>query len=270
MILNTLFHLTFDQTGLAVLWLQGNGIKVIENLNCQKNLRTLYLQENGISKIENLNDCFKLDTIDLSKNRIYTIENLSHLHNLTTLILSNNELSSAKSIAHVKALPNLNLLDLANNKLDEGESNEIVEIFASCPQLKVLHFTENKIIDKIEYYRRKITCSCKKLVYLDDYPITKDDRRCFEVWWNEFAKNGSIEDASNAERKERKVMKDERDADDEENYFFLADLMNDHELLSEEKEAKDEEDYLFLTELENHHEVSIEQKEENGDEIHSW
>lgn len=41
-------------TGVKVLWLEGNGLSVIEGLNNQPELRTLYLQENLIERLENL------------------------------------------------------------------------------------------------------------------------------------------------------------------------------------------------------------------------
>ena len=42
------------QTGLRVLWLEGNAISKIEGLDQQTDMRSLYLHENCIERIENL------------------------------------------------------------------------------------------------------------------------------------------------------------------------------------------------------------------------
>ena len=59
-----------------------NGIKTIENLDNQKNLRCLYLHQNMIEKIENLDHLQDLDSLNLSNNFIKKIENLCKWNNI--------------------------------------------------------------------------------------------------------------------------------------------------------------------------------------------
>ncbi len=53
-----------------------NGIRVIENLENQTEMRCLYLQQNILKGIQNLESMQKLDTLNLSHNHIDKIENL--------------------------------------------------------------------------------------------------------------------------------------------------------------------------------------------------
>ena len=99
---------------MRALWLEGNMISVIENLEPCKKLRCLfviynylkcnqyfhinsltslcfrYLQENQIEKIEGLKRLVELDTLDLNHNLITKIENLKYTTQLHTLNLSHN------------------------------------------------------------------------------------------------------------------------------------------------------------------------------------
>ena len=93
-------------TGIRALWLEGNAISVIENLEPCKQLRCLfafftflslctsycrYLNENFIEKIEGLKKLVELDTLDLHHNLISKIENLQYNVKLHTLNLAQNE-----------------------------------------------------------------------------------------------------------------------------------------------------------------------------------
>ncbi|XP_067137592.1 dynein axonemal assembly factor 1-like [Centruroides vittatus] len=180
-----------EYTGLKCLWLESNGIGRIENLENQKHLRSLFLHQNLIRNIENLESLQKLDTLNLSNNYIKKIENLSCLPALTTLQISHNMLSTTDDIQHLIECPTLSMIDLSYNRLDDIN---ILEVFSTMPNLRVLYLTGNPVIRKISNYRITCTVKIKSLLYLDDRPVFEKDRACAEAW----AKGGR-----EAERKER-------------------------------------------------------------------
>jgi len=138
--------------GLKALFLEGNVIESIENLENQKQLNTLHLQRNVISKISGLDHCTQLTCLDLSGNSITKIENLAHLKSLSRLILSYNCLSDAKSIEHVVLLPQLSVLDLQHNKIEGRDDYEdILRIFKGCPELRVLYLKGNGVTKHIPH-----------------------------------------------------------------------------------------------------------------------
>mmetsp|Transcript_47863 Transcript_47863/g.124223 ORF Transcript_47863/g.124223 Transcript_47863/m.124223 type:complete len:261 (+) Transcript_47863:1290-2072(+) len=120
-------------TGLRALWLEGNGIDTIENLDCLKELRCLYLQQNLIEDIEGLEENTELDTINLSNNQIAKVSGLSHLKKLSTLHLTHNKLTTAKDIEHLAECNSVTVVDLGNNRLDDPE---IVEVFERMGNLR--------------------------------------------------------------------------------------------------------------------------------------
>lgn len=66
--------------GLKCLFLESNGIKRLEGLDCQRELRCLYLAHNLLTKIENLEPLVHLDTLDVSHNLLTRLENLGLSH----------------------------------------------------------------------------------------------------------------------------------------------------------------------------------------------
>ena len=145
MFLMTFLFNTMYCKGLRSLWLKGNGLTKIENLNGQIILRTLYLQENSIEIIENLKPCSKLDTLNLSKNIISKIDNLSCIKELKTQILRFNVLASVESIEHISTLPILNTLDIQSNNIDT------------------------------------LISRCKSLKYVDDQPVFDEERKRYNA-----------------------------------------------------------------------------------------
>ena len=87
---------------------------------------------------------------------------------------------------------------------EEDETNCVDEVLWKMPEIKVLYLKGNPCVRKIKSYRKWVTVALPELTYLDDRPVFKDDRRC----WEWFIKGGLT-----GEREERKKIKqEERDA----------------------------------------------------------
>ena len=214
-------------TGLQVLWLETNAISRIENLMNQKELRTLYMQQNCVYRIENLESNIMLDTLDLSHNFIHKIENLSHLKYLTRLILSHNNLETATSVEHIIHLPKLHTLDIQSNKIEgENDSEELVDIFKRCKELRVLYLKGNGVVKRIPHYRKSLISACSQMKYLDDRPVFDDERRRANAFAKVIQNDGTYEEAQAAERKEINLMAQEKKALDERNWREFGKLFN--------------------------------------------
>uniref|UniRef100_H3HCP3 Dynein assembly factor 1, axonemal homolog n=1 Tax=Phytophthora ramorum TaxID=164328 RepID=H3HCP3_PHYRM len=212
-----------EYTGLKVLWLEGNGLPRIEGLENQKELRTLYLHENLIHQIEGLESQLLLDTLNLSQNQISCIANLGHLKQLTSLALKSNYLTSAKDIAHVLELPNLSVLDIQSNRINDVD---IVDILAQMPNLKVLYLQGNEVVKHIKQYRKTMVYRCRKLKYLDDRPVFDDERRRVEAWGKALeAAGGDMKAAQEAERVEMDAIRREKKERDEKNFLYFEQMM---------------------------------------------
>ena len=198
--------------GLRSLWLKGNGLTKIENLNGQIILRTLYLQENSIEIIENLKPCSKLDALNLSKNIISKIDNLSCIKELKAQLLSFNNLTSVESIKNISTLPMLNRLDIQSNNID-GNSNDVeilLKLLESCRELRVLYLKGNKIVKAIPHYRQTLISRCKSLKYVDDWPVFDKECKQCNAWGEILEVDGTSKEANEAERKEVDKIRQEK------------------------------------------------------------
>ncbi|KAK4878108.1 hypothetical protein RN001_010614 [Aquatica leii] len=168
-----------EYTGLRCLWLENNGIDKISGLDNQQDLRSLFLHYNLIKKIENLANCPNLNMLNLSHNQLRRIENLDNNVKLQTLNLGNNYIESVEELEHLIKLPEISVLDLSNNHIEDPL---IVQIFSQMENLRVLCLNGNPVIRKIPAYRKTLTLACVQLRYLDDRPIFPRDRACAEAW----------------------------------------------------------------------------------------
>ncbi|KAF0296982.1 Dynein assembly factor 1, axonemal [Amphibalanus amphitrite] len=182
-----------EYTGLRCLWLENNGISKIENLEHCVELRSLFLHHNLIKTIENLDALVNLDTINLSHNTITHISGLSCLPKLTNLQITHNRLEETDSIRHLVDCPSLSVVDLSHNRLYE---ENMIEIFKSMKELRVLHLVGNPGLRTIKDYRRIMTVGIKKLSYLDERPVFDKDRACAEAW----ARGGREEERAERDR----------------------------------------------------------------------
>eukprot|EP00743_Colponemidia_sp_Colp-15_P002634 GILK01002853.1.p1 GENE.GILK01002853.1~~GILK01002853.1.p1 ORF type:complete len:338 (-),score=71.30 GILK01002853.1:86-1099(-) len=204
-------------TGLKVLYLEGNGLSKIEGLDTLVGLRCLYLQENCIEKIENLDKLTELDSLNLSDNVITKIENLGALTKLNTLQIKRNKvgMNGIEDLRHLVDLPNLGVLDLSDNKIEDPEI--LPEVLEKMPCLSVLYLQGNPVIKKIPNYRKTLISRIAGLKYLDDRPVFEEDRRCALA----FARGGL-----EAEREEKKAIQKEKEDKDRRNHEAFQEMLH--------------------------------------------
>ena len=168
-----------EYSGLRVLWLEGNRISKVENLEALTELRTLYLNDNLLTKIEGLEAQVLLASLHLENNSIACLENLSHLTALKSLFLKGNELKEAKDVEHLCTCPSLETLDLHSNKIEDPS---VLTVLASLPALRGLHLQGNPVVRKIKNYRKTVIWHCKELRFLDDRPVMERERIAAEAY----------------------------------------------------------------------------------------
>lgn len=167
--------------------------------------------------------------VNLSDNMLTAVEGLENLEVLDTLYLKRNRIGR-NGIEDLKGLldcPTLTTIDLQNNQIEDPACLE--EIFMKMPNLKVLYLQNNPVCKKINYYRKTIIAAIPTLRYLDDRPVFEDDRRNADA----FARGGIEE-----ERKERQIMKKEKDDKHMKHHLAFKEMMADAR--KKRKEALDQ------------------------------
>ncbi len=202
-----------------------------------------YLQQNSIERISHLDACPELDTINLSNNLVKHLDglacckkvsvhasNVSPMHlpsmhvvhadwhafilhsQLTTLICANNQLSTLESVAHLAECPSLTSLDLQNNQLAD---QAVLNVIKQLPNLKCLYLKGNPLVSTTKNYRKTVISAIPTLGYLDERPVFEDERRLVSAW-----AIGGLE----AEREERKLIKQEQEARDRANFEAMQEI----------------------------------------------
>eukprot|EP00741_Cyanophora_paradoxa_P005268 tig00000865_g5107.t1 len=182
-------------TGVRQLWLEGNGLETIENLEKLTELRELYLHENLLEDISGLEALQELATLNLSDNRIPRLRGLPPLPRLNALYLAGNKLQTAEDLAELEQLPNLMILDLSKNLIEDVAA---IDLLARLPKLAALKLEGNGVCGRVEHYRKRLIVRLRGLKHLDDRPVFDDERRCAEAW----ARGGP-----EAEREERQRIR---------------------------------------------------------------
>lgn len=170
-----------DYFAIKTIYLDSNNFNKIENLEKLTDLRCLFLQSNLIERIENLDELTLLDTLNLSNNKISKVEGLSNQLVLTNLDLSSNLLKSVESLQGLAEIPSLVSVNLSSNQI-EGSEESLISLFSSMPNLRCLSLKGNPIVNKIKLIRKKMVSNLKSLTYLDDRPVTSEERRAAEAW----------------------------------------------------------------------------------------
>ena len=169
-------------TGAAMLHLGNNhiGPDIGEGLRHLVHLKALHLPRNQIRGAldDNLRHNANLKLLDLSANRISRFPSGGLPPSLNTLLLVGNALEDASSIAPLAELPDLEVLDLKDNKLD---GDALFELFPTFLSLKVLYLQGNPI-QRAPNYRRKLVSRCAALTYLDAAPV-EELEKCGAAAW---------------------------------------------------------------------------------------
>lgn len=220
-----------EYINVKTLWLNNNSLSSISCLSTLANLSTLYLQDNIIEKIEGLDELTSLETLILSSNYIEEITGLSHLSSLTTIELDHNQIRSIQSLEGLTCCPSLEIVNISHNKIIfEENEQQLFDILSKLQNLKVLKMDGNPFIRSISNYRRKIINILPQLRFLDDTPITENDRRLAAAW-----KSGG----KNAEIQERYKINDENESQRKEGMRDFRRMKRDAVLSNENARIED-------------------------------
>ncbi|EFJ09502.1 hypothetical protein SELMODRAFT_428032 [Selaginella moellendorffii] len=159
-----------------VLHLHHRGIVEIKGLEEYTGLKTLHLESNAILKIKGLDCLMNLRCLYL--NQIKCLKGLSCCQCLRQLNLSGNMLCLEEDVAHLTKCKSLQSLDISRNKLDNEESLQIIQSL----RLTLLKMSGNPIVSTIPYYRKLCLVQMPTLTYLDESPVSENERRLARAW----------------------------------------------------------------------------------------
>lgn len=120
-----------------------------------------------------------LDTLNVSSNGLDSLQNIQSCPLLSTLIAQNNQLRTIEALAPLQQCSNLHTLDLQNNDIEDPA---VIQHIYELPELRCLYLKGNPVVSKISNYRKSTISKCPLLTYLDDRPITEEERLCSEAW----------------------------------------------------------------------------------------
>jgi hypothetical protein len=154
----------------------------------------LFLQNNDISRVSGLNHLTRLEVLDLSSNHITDISGLASISSLHTLNLAHNSLASLPDLSALRAL---RVLDLSNNAL--ASLDDCLAVLSPLG-LRSLQLQGCPLAEEPSY-RRRVVAGLRALRFLDDRPVSAEERRACEAW----AQGGA-----EAEREVRASLEGER------------------------------------------------------------
>jgi len=223
------------------LWLEGNGLDRLQNLEKLTQLKCLFVHENLLEEVSGLEANTELDTLNISNNCISRLSGISHLRVLTTLQATNNRFQTAEDLAHLRECESLISVDFSNCRIEDPA---VIDILASMPNLKCVYLTGNPVVRKIRNYRKTIVGRCLNLTYLDDRPVFDDERRCVSAWTAAGGLEGTKESdarARQAEKAERQRITEEKEERERRNREAFRDMMEQARTRRREQEASDAE-----------------------------
>lgn len=138
-----------------------------------------YVQQNCLRSLSGVEQLPNLDTLNISSNGLDSLQQLQACPALSTLIAEHNHLSILAALAPLQHCTNLHTLDLQHNDI---EYPALVEELAQLPELRCLYLKGNPMVSKMKNYRKVVITKCPKLTYLDDRPVTEEERLCCEAW----------------------------------------------------------------------------------------
>lgn len=138
-----------------------------------------YVQQNCLRSLAGLERLPALDTLNISSNGLASLAHLPAATSLATLIAEHNHLSSMQALAPLAACTGLHTLDLQHNGIDDVA---LVDLVAGLPHLACLYLKGNPLVSKVPSYRKTLISRCVQLRYLDERPVTDEERRCCEAW----------------------------------------------------------------------------------------
>jgi len=160
---------------IKAIWLENNVIEEIKGLETMKELTTLYLHHNQIREIgTRLSQNSNLVILNLSHNRLKKIENITELTQLKTLDISHNLLTDIADCTELLSLPKLTSLDIRDNQIDTHK--EIMPFFMRMEHISALYLAGNPCVRLMSHYRREFILNLPSLYYLDEKPITENER----------------------------------------------------------------------------------------------
>ncbi|KAJ3360834.1 hypothetical protein GGF32_007993 [Allomyces javanicus] len=205
-------------SGLKTLWLEGNALSELRYLDALTELKCLYIQENVFEHLDGIARLGNLTILNVSNNLLTSLPaELADLPHLASLHASNNKLASVDSIAVLAHCAQLSVVDLHHNQL--ADARIVTDVLYHMPSLAVLTLHHNPVTQVVAHYRRNFIINVPTLTYLDDRPVSDNERHATVAW-----STGGVD----AERAERERQRQEERDEMKRNFDALAALQREH------------------------------------------
>jgi dynein assembly factor 1 len=191
-------------TNLKVLYIEDNCLIEVPWVSHCKHLRALYVlamsnrlhcrfaSKNRFHDVASVLSCVELRSLDLSDNYVSYLQGIGNLVELETLKVSGNHLCD-DTLGSLLVLNKLRNLDLSCNRITSIDS------LNGFDKLRLLKVAGNPICETPQY-RKRLIFTLPDLQYLDDSPVTENERRLACTYMT----GGAL-----AEEIEREVINDE-------------------------------------------------------------
>lgn len=138
-----------------------------------------YVQQNCLRSLDGLEQLPSLNSLNVSSNGLTSLEQLQSCPILETLTAQRNHLSTAAGLQPLLQCTSLHTLDLQHNNI---EDMAVIDIIVAMPQLRCLYLAGNPVVSKVPSYRKAMIARCSQLTYLDDRPVTDEERLWCQAW----------------------------------------------------------------------------------------